>query len=67
MEIHAREVLRQRRRMEELLTEHTGQPFERVHDDLDRDFILAPEEAVAYGVVDRVVERREIRLAAAPG
>ena len=62
MEIHAREVLRQRRRMEEILAEHTGQPFERVHDDLDRDFILAPEEAVGYGVVDRVVARRELKL-----
>jgi ATP-dependent Clp protease, protease subunit len=66
MEIHAREVLRQRRRMEEMLADHTGRPYERVHDDLDRDFILAPEEAVAYGVVDRVVARRELRLAATP-
>jgi ATP-dependent Clp protease, protease subunit len=65
MEIHAREVLRQRRRMEEILAEHTGQPFERVHDDLDRDFILDPTEAVAYGVVDRVVTRRQLRLAPA--
>jgi ATP-dependent Clp protease protease subunit len=65
MEIHAREVLQQRRRMEEILAEHTGQPFERVHDDLDRDFILDPSEAVAYGVVDRVVARRELRLARA--
>ncbi|MGZ4124545.1 MAG: ATP-dependent Clp protease proteolytic subunit [Actinomycetota bacterium] len=65
MEIHAREVLRQRRRVEEILAEHTGQPFERVHDDLDRDFILDPSEAVAYGVVDRVVARRELRLARA--
>jgi ATP-dependent Clp protease protease subunit len=65
MEIHAREVLRQRRRMEEILAEHTGQAFERVHDDLDRDFILDPSEAVAYGVVDRVVARRELRLARA--
>ena len=63
MEIHAREVLRQRRRMEEILAEHTGQPYERVHDDLDRDFILDPAEAVAYGVVDRVVARRELKLA----
>jgi ATP-dependent Clp protease protease subunit len=65
MEIHAREVLRQRRRMEEILAEHTGQPYDRVHVDLDRDFILDPAEAVAYGVVDRVVARRELRLAPA--
>jgi ATP-dependent Clp protease, protease subunit len=60
MEIHAREILRQRRRMEEILAEHTGQPYERVHDDLDRDFILTPEEAVDYGVVDRVVSRKSV-------
>jgi ATP-dependent Clp protease protease subunit len=60
MEIHAREILRQRRRMEEILAERTGQPYERVHDDLDRDFILTPEEAVDYGVVDRVVSRKSV-------
>jgi ATP-dependent Clp protease, protease subunit len=60
MEIHAREILRQRRRMEEILAEHTGQPYQRVHDDLDRDFILTPEDAVAYGVVDRVVSRKVV-------
>lgn len=67
MEIHAREMLRQRRRMEEILADHTGQPYDRVHEDLDRDFILDPAEAVRYGVVDRVVARRELRLAPASG
>jgi ATP-dependent Clp protease, protease subunit len=67
MEIHAREVLRQRRRMEEILADHTGQPYDRVHEDLDRDFILDPAEAVTYGVVDRVVARRELRLAPVSG
>jgi ATP-dependent Clp protease protease subunit len=67
MEIHAREVLRQRRRMEEILADHSGQPYDRVHEDLDRDFILDPAEAVRYGVVDRVVARRELRLAPASG
>jgi ATP-dependent Clp protease protease subunit len=54
IKIHAREMLRQRRLMEEILSRHTGQPVEKVHDDLDRDFILTAEEAVAYGVVDVV-------------
>jgi ATP-dependent Clp protease protease subunit len=67
MEIHAREMLRQRRRMEEILADHSGQPYDRVHEDLDRDFILDPAEAVRYGVVDRVVARRELRLAPASG
>jgi ATP-dependent Clp protease protease subunit len=57
LEIHAREAIRQRRRMEELVAEHTGQPLERVTADLDRDFILTAGEAKAYGVVDEVVVR----------
>ena len=40
--------------MERILAEHTGQAEERIHEDLDRDFILAPEAALAYGVVDHV-------------
>jgi ATP-dependent Clp protease protease subunit len=50
--IHAEEFVRQRRMMEEILARHTGQPIERIHEDLDRDFILDPQEAVDYGVVD---------------
>jgi ATP-dependent Clp protease protease subunit len=57
IKIHAREVVRQRRLMEEILAEHTGQTIERIHDDLDRDFILSPDEAVVYGVVDHVGAR----------
>lgn len=64
MEIAAREVLRQRRRMEEILAQHTGRPYERVHADLDRDFILDAAAAVAYGLVDDVVSRRELRPSA---
>lgn len=68
MEIHAREIIRQRRRMEELLSEHTGQAIERVHEDLERDFILDAEAALAYGLVDEVVRRRRIAsVAALPG
>jgi len=55
--IHASEMLRQRRLMEEILARHTGQDVDKVHDDLDRDFILGPEEAEAYGVIDHVGER----------
>jgi ATP-dependent Clp protease, protease subunit len=45
-------MLRQRRLMEGILARHTGQTEERIHADLDRDFILGPEEAVDYGVID---------------
>jgi ATP-dependent Clp protease protease subunit len=55
--IHANEMIRRRRLMEEILAIHTGQTVERVHDDLDRDFILGAEEARSYGVVDDVVQR----------
>jgi len=55
LEIHAREIVRMRRRADEILAEHTGQPVEKVSADTDRDFILTPEEAKSYGVVDHVV------------
>jgi ATP-dependent Clp protease protease subunit len=55
--IHAQEMQRGRRLMEEILARHTGQPIERIHDDIDRDFILDPEEAKAYGVVDHAGDR----------
>ncbi len=60
IEIHAKEIARQRRRVEELLAEHTGKSAEQIHDDTERDFILRPEEALAYGVVDEVVVRRTL-------
>jgi ATP-dependent Clp protease protease subunit len=52
--IHAEEIVRQRRLMEEILAKHTGQTLETIHEDLDRDFILSPEAAKDYGVVDLV-------------
>jgi ATP-dependent Clp protease protease subunit len=60
LEIHAREIVRQRQRVEEILAEHSGQSIDRIHQDLDRDFILDPYEALRYGVVDHVVERRRL-------
>ncbi len=59
--IHAEEIVRQRRRQEELLAEHTGQPIEKIAEDLDRDFILEAEQAKQYGVVDQVVNPRRLR------
>src|SRR5262249_21762127 len=52
--IQAREFLRTKRLMEEILARHTGQPVERIHDDTDRDHYMDPEEARAYGMIDGV-------------
>ena len=60
IEIQAREMAFLRRRMEEVLAEHTGQPIERISKDIDRDYILGAEEAVAYGLVDEVVSGRRL-------
>jgi ATP-dependent Clp protease, protease subunit len=60
IEIHAREVLELRRRTEEIYAEHTGQTVERIHADAERDRFFSAEEAVEYGLVDRVVEHRNL-------
>lgn len=59
IEIHAKDLLAMRRRMDEILAEHTGQDVEKVHADTERDNILSAEEAVEYGLVDKVMKRRE--------
>ena len=68
IEIQAKEFVRNRELMNEIIAEHTGQPIERVSKDTDRDFILTAEQAVDYGAVDEVITSRKIRplLAAAP-
>ncbi len=57
VEIHARELMRTKKRMNELLAEMTGQPVDKVENDTDRDYMLSAEGAVEYGVIDRVVNR----------
>ena len=59
VEIQARELVRTKRRMNEILAGATGQSFEKVERDTDRDYIMGAQEAVEYGVVDRVVSPRE--------
>jgi ATP-dependent Clp protease, protease subunit len=61
MEIHLREVLATTQRMTEILSHHSGQPLEQVEKDLDRDYFMTAEEAVAWGLIDEVlVPRRGI-------
>jgi ATP-dependent Clp protease, protease subunit len=67
IEIHAREALRQRRLVDEILARHTGRPVEDIHRDTDRDLILTAEEARAYGLVDGVLAGPSHRLAAPGG
>ena len=57
VEIHARELMRTKKRGNELLAEMTGQPFDRIEHDTDRDYMLSAEQAVEYGVIDQVVNR----------
>ncbi len=64
IEIHARELIRTKRRLNEILAETTGHPFEKIERDTDRDYIMGAEEAVAYGVVDRVISRPREGVAA---
>lgn len=56
IEIAAKEILRTRERLNEIIAQHTGQPVDRVADDVDRDRFMSPEEAVEYGLIDRVLE-----------
>jgi ATP-dependent Clp protease protease subunit len=56
IEIHAQEILDLRRRMDEIYAKHTNQSLEKVHEDMDRDRYFKPEEAVEYGLIDRVIE-----------
>ena len=61
IEIQAKEIIRQRTLLEEIVAEHTGQTVEKVHQDTDRDFILTPEEARAYGIIDAVITSRRVQ------
>ena len=65
IEIQAKEILRYRRLLDELLAQHTGQTLEKVSKDTDRDFIMTAEEAKAYGIVDEIITTREARQIAA--
>jgi ATP-dependent Clp protease protease subunit len=55
---YAKEILQTRQRLNELLASHTGQPLDRIERDTDRDYFMSGEEAVKYGLIDTVLERR---------
>lgn len=59
IEIHAKEILRMRSELNDILVRHTGQPRTRIETDTERDYFMSGEEAVAYGIVDNVLTKRE--------
>ena len=58
LEIVAKEILRMRDLMDEIVARHTGQPIERVHKDTERDFVMSADEAKEYGIIDDVIVAR---------
>jgi ATP-dependent Clp protease protease subunit len=58
IEIHAREIIDVRRRLDEIIAKHTAQPLEKVAKDTERDYFMSAEEAKEYKLVDRVIEHR---------
>jgi ATP-dependent Clp protease protease subunit len=61
IEIQAKEILRYRQLLDELLAEHTGQSLEKVKKDTDRDFIMTSEQAKEYGIIDEVISTRKLK------
>ncbi|MBK5100082.1 MAG: ATP-dependent Clp endopeptidase proteolytic subunit ClpP [Desulfobacteraceae bacterium] len=61
IDIHAREILKIRDTINQIIATHTGQPIERIIKDTERDFFMSAEEAKEYGLIDRIITRREIK------
>jgi len=57
--IQAREILRTKDKLDQILAHHTGQPIDRIQKDTDRDFFMTPEEAKEYGIIDEVITHRK--------
>lgn len=61
IEIHAKEILKLKDTLNRILASHTGQPLEKVQADTERDFFMASEDAKAYGIIDEVISKKQIR------
>jgi ATP-dependent Clp protease protease subunit len=59
IDIHAREILRLRESMNQILAKHTGQNIERIEKDVERDYIMTADQAKSYGIVDQVISKKE--------
>jgi ATP-dependent Clp protease protease subunit len=60
VEIHAKEILRMRTELNQIFVKHTGQSEEKIETDTERDFFMSGEEATTYGIVDKVISKREL-------
>ena len=58
--IQAEQIIKTKRRLNELLADHTGQPLERIEEDTERDFFMSPEESVEYGLIDKVIDNHKL-------
>ena len=63
IDIHAKEILRTRERLNQILAQHTSQPIERIATDTDRDRFMSGSEALEYGLIDEVLDRRKLGAA----
>jgi ATP-dependent Clp protease protease subunit len=59
IDIYAREILRMRQSLNEILADATGQPVDKIARDVDRDYIMEPQQALEYGMIDRIISSRE--------
>ena len=66
IQIHAKEILRTREQLNQILAKHTGQPIERVQQDTERDYFLTPESAKAYGLIDDIIQSPGAMASASP-
>lgn len=62
IEIQAKEIVKIKKLIHKLFAKHTGQPLERIEKDTERDYFMSSEEALDYGIIDRIIEKREIPL-----
>lgn len=60
IDIQAKEILKMKETVHRILVEHTGQPLKKIRQDTERDFFMSGEEALEYGIVDRIIKKREI-------
>jgi ATP-dependent Clp protease, protease subunit len=66
IDIHAREILRTREILNRILSDATGQPLDKIERDVDRDYIMDAQQALQYGMIDRVITRRQLPGSSAP-